>query len=209
MKVIVRWLQDLFIPSAISLVVPLALMSLNRWVEISGWKQSYQLALLHSSWKCFALTNTSFSLCSELDTDKKVGSPSLTSEQMAPRGQLVFAVGIGALLFVPVFKSLTGLPPYLGMLLGLGTLWLLTDAIHYGETGRQQLKVPQALSRIDTQGVLFFLGILLSVGRWVLLELLATPICSSTFRSLNTHATKVDGHYLVALFSVCYLILLK
>ena len=119
---------------------------------------------------------------------------------MAPRGQLVFAVGIGALLFVPVFKSLTGLPPYLGMLLGLGTLWLLTDAIHYGETGRQKLKVPQALSRIDTQGVLFFLGILLSVGRWVLLELLATPICSSTFSSLSTHATKVDGPYLVAFF---------
>jgi len=86
---------------------------------------------------------------------------------MAPRGQLVFFVGIGALLFVPVFKSLSGLPPFLGMLLGLGTLWLLTDAIHYGETDRQRLKVPQALSRIDTQGVLFFLGILLSVGRCV------------------------------------------
>jgi Na+/H+ antiporter NhaD/arsenite permease-like protein len=86
---------------------------------------------------------------------------------MAPRGQLVFAVGIGALLFVPVFKALTGLPPFLGMLFGLGTLWLLTDAIHYGETDRQRLKVPQALSRIDTQGVLFFLGILLSVGRCV------------------------------------------
>lgn len=86
---------------------------------------------------------------------------------MAPRGQLVFFVGIGALLFVPVFKSLSGLPPFLGMLIGLGTLWLLTDAIHYGETDRQRLKVPQALSRIDTQGVLFFLGILLSVGRYV------------------------------------------
>ena len=78
----------------------------------------------------------------------------------------MFAVGLGALLFVPVFKSLTGLPPFLGMLLGLGILWLLTDAIHYGETDRQRLKVPQALSRIDTQGVLFFLGILLSVGRY-------------------------------------------
>jgi Na+/H+ antiporter NhaD/arsenite permease-like protein len=92
----------------------------------------------------------------------------------------VFAVGIGALLFVPVFKSLTGLPPFLGMLLGLGTLWLLTDAIHYGESGRQRLKVPQALSRIDTQGVLFFLGILLSVGRCVNIRitfLFAPPFC--------------------------------
>jgi Na+/H+ antiporter NhaD/arsenite permease-like protein len=53
----------------------------------------------------------------------------------------------------------------MGMLFGLGILWILTDAIHYGESGRQRLKVPQALSRIDTQGILFFLGILLSVGR--------------------------------------------
>lgn len=53
--------------------------------------------------------------------------------ELAPRGKLVFATGVGALLFVPVFKSVTGLPPYLGMLAGLGGLWLLTDAIHYGE----------------------------------------------------------------------------
>ena len=98
---------------------------------------------------------------------KEDAQPQLSSEQVAPRGQLVFAVGVGALLFVPVFKALTGLPPYLGMLFGLGTLWLLTDALHYGDTGRQKLRVPQALSRIDTQGVLFFLGILLSVGRCV------------------------------------------
>ena len=85
---------------------------------------------------------------------------------MAPRGQLVFAVGVGALVFVPVFKAVTGLPPFMGILLGLGVLWILTDAIHYGESERQRLKVPQALSRIDTEGVLFFLGILLSVSRY-------------------------------------------
>ncbi|KAL2939322.1 Sodium/proton antiporter 1 [Bienertia sinuspersici] len=123
-------MKDLIIPSAVSLAVPLALMSLTSEVNGKGPESSGVLA----------------------------------SEQMAPRGQLVFAVGIGALVFVPVFKSLTGLPPYMGMLLGLGVLWLLTDAIHYGESERQRLKVPQALSRIDTQGALFFLGILLSVS---------------------------------------------
>ena len=86
------------------------------------------------------------------------------SSELAPRGSLVFATGVGALLFVPVFKSLTGLPPYLGMLSGLGVLWCLTDVIHYGEENRTQLRVPYALSRIDTQGVLFFLGILLSIS---------------------------------------------
>ncbi|KAF8657124.1 hypothetical protein HU200_060307 [Digitaria exilis] len=123
-------MQGLFIPSAISLAVPLALMSLT----------------------------------SEANGSSPKPSSLLSSEQMAPRGQLVLAVGVGALVFVPVFKSLTGLPPFMGMLLGLGILWILTDAIHYGDSERQRLKVPQALSRIDTQGALFFLGILLSVG---------------------------------------------
>ena len=122
-------MQGLFIPSVVSLAVPLALMSLTS--EANGSSQK---------------------------------SSSLSSEQMAPRGQLVLAVGVGALVFVPVFKSLTGLPPFMGMLLGLGILWILTDAIHYGDSERQRLKVPQALSRIDSQGILFFLGILLSVG---------------------------------------------
>ena len=90
----------------------------------------------------------------------------MASEQMAPRGQLVSTVGTGALIFVPVFKALTGLPPYMGILLGLGVLWILTDAIHYGESERQKLKVPQALSRINMQVPLFFLGILLSVSRY-------------------------------------------
>ncbi|KAJ4962797.1 hypothetical protein NE237_022736 [Protea cynaroides] len=126
----VEIIKNLFIPSVISLAVPLAIMSLTS--EVNGQGQ---------------------------------GSANvLASEQMAPRGKLVFSVGVGALVFVPVFKSITGLPPYMGMLLGLGVLWILTDAIHYGESERQKLKVPQALSRIDTQGALFFLGILLSVS---------------------------------------------
>ncbi|KAL9672172.1 hypothetical protein QQ045_028421 [Rhodiola kirilowii] len=111
----------------------------------------------------------------------------LASEQMAPRGQLVFAVGIGALVFVPVFKAATGLPPFMGMLLGLGVLWILTDAIHYGEDERQKLKVPQALSRIDTQGALFFLGILLSVS-----SLEAAGILREIANNLDAHIPNVE-----------------
>nr|XP_018676708.1 PREDICTED: uncharacterized protein LOC103972867 isoform X2 [Musa acuminata subsp. malaccensis] len=146
-------MQDLFIPSALSLAVPLALMSLTSEVNGTSEKQSNVLA----------------------------------SEQMAPRGQLVFAVGIGALLFVPVFKAITGLPPYMGMLLGLGVLWILTDAIHFGDSGRQKLKVPQALSRIDTQGVLFFLGILLSVS-----SLEAAGVLRELANYLDAHIPSVE-----------------
>lgn len=85
--------------------------------------------------------------------------------ELAPRGRLVFGTGILGLLSVPVFKACTGLPPYLGMLAALGVMWSLTDAIHAGEgDDREQLLAPAALKKIDTSGVLFFLGILLSVG---------------------------------------------
>lgn len=57
-------------------------------------------------------------------------------EQLAPRGKLVLCAGLGTLLMVPLFRTVTGLPPYMGMLAGLGFLWLLTDAIHFGETKR-------------------------------------------------------------------------
>ncbi|WRX16138.1 Citrate transporter-like domain - like 1 [Theobroma cacao] len=146
-------MKGLFIPSIVSLTVPLALMSLTS--EVNGKGQD---------------------------------SPNvLASEQMAPRGQLVFSVGIGALIFVPVFKSLTGLPPYMGMLLGLGVLWILTDAIHYGESERQKLKVPQALSRIDSQGALFFLGILLSVS-----SLEAAGLLRELANYLDAHIPNVE-----------------
>ncbi|KAJ7946095.1 Na+/H+ antiporter [Quillaja saponaria] len=127
------------------------------------------------------------SLTSEVNGKGQETADALASEQMAPRGKLVFTVGIGALVFVPVFKALTGLPPFMGMLLGLGVLWILTDAIHYGESERQKLKVPQALSRIDTQGVLFFLGILLSIS-----SLEAAGILRELANYLDAHIPNVE-----------------
>lgn len=53
--------------------------------------------------------------------------------KVAPRGGLVMALGLACLLAVPVFRTVTGLPPYMGMLAGLGFLWLFVDAIHFGE----------------------------------------------------------------------------
>ncbi|CAM8977269.1 unnamed protein product [Rhodiola kirilowii] len=127
------------------------------------------------------------SFTSDVNGKGQDASDVLASEQMAPRGQLVFAVGIGALVFVPFFKAATGLPPFMGMLLGLGVLWILTDAIHYGEDERQKLKVPQALSRIDTQGALFFLGILLSVS-----SLEAAGILREIANYLDAHIPNVE-----------------
>jgi NhaD family Na+/H+ antiporter len=84
--------------------------------------------------------------------------------QSEPGATLVFFLGIGALVFVPLFKALTGLPPYMGVLIGLGLLWLITDLMHHHDETRQHLRIPAVLMKIDTSGVLFFLGILLCIN---------------------------------------------
>lgn len=81
------------------------------------------------------------------------------------QSKLVFAVGIAALLFVPVFKTVTHLPPYLGMLGGLGVLWILTDLMHKKEPEKRAKNfVTAILQKIDTSSILFFLGILMAVA---------------------------------------------
>jgi len=79
---------------------------------------------------------------------------------------LMLALGVGALVFVPIFKTVTHLPPYIGMLLGLGVIWVVSELInpHADEETRKPLTAAGALSRIDSASVLFFLGILLAVG---------------------------------------------
>lgn len=79
---------------------------------------------------------------------------------------LVFWLGIASLLFVPVFKTITHLPPYMGILFGLGVMWIITEIIHSERDDLEKglLSVNHALRKIDTPSVLFFLGILLSIG---------------------------------------------
>ena len=81
-------------------------------------------------------------------------------------GRLMLFLGIGALIFVPVFKTITHMPPYMGMLLGLGVLWVVSELINpdLDEAVRKNYTAAGALSRIDVPSVLFFLGILMAVG---------------------------------------------
>lgn len=89
-----------------------------------------------------------------------------TTEEEKQDGRIMLFTGIGLLLFVPVFKSLTGLPPFMGMLLALGMMWIVTTRLHQQkETAlAQRLTVTRALEKIDTSSILFFLGILLAVS---------------------------------------------
>jgi Na+/H+ antiporter NhaD/arsenite permease-like protein len=104
-------------------------------------------------------------LVGQVEEDSSLENSTLPEpSELAPRGTLVFWSGIACLLAVPVFAELTGLPPYLAMLTGLGAMWTLTDIIHMGEDGDKSMKVPFALAKLDTAGILFFLGILMSIG---------------------------------------------
>lgn len=78
----------------------------------------------------------------------------------------VFVSGILILLLVPVFKTITHLPPYMGMLMGLGIMWVITEIIHHEKDTQDKhfLSVLYALRKIDTPSILFFLGILISVA---------------------------------------------
>lgn len=79
---------------------------------------------------------------------------------------LMLALGIGVLVAVPAFKQVTHLPPFMGILFGLGILWLAGEVLHRGKPpeARHKLTLAHALSRIDLSSLLFFVGILLAVA---------------------------------------------
>jgi Na+/H+ antiporter NhaD/arsenite permease-like protein len=79
---------------------------------------------------------------------------------------LMFYLGLGVLIAVPAFKTLTHLPPFMGVLIGLGIVWLVGEVIHRDkdEHVRRPLSLAHALTRIDMGSIVFFLGILLAVA---------------------------------------------
>ena len=87
-------------------------------------------------------------------------------ETTAFERQLMFSLGLGILVAVPAFKTITHLPPFLGILLGLGLLWLVGDLVHRqkSDEDKEHLTLVSALTRIDMSSILFFVGILLAVA---------------------------------------------
>ena len=79
---------------------------------------------------------------------------------------MLFYLGVGGLIFVPIFKTITHLPPFIGMLFSLSILWIVTEMIYNKKAldPQQQHRLPRILQRIDTPTILFFLGILMAVA---------------------------------------------
>jgi Na+/H+ antiporter NhaD/arsenite permease-like protein len=105
-------------------------------------------------------------------------SPALSKRQQS----FVFFSGVIILLLVPVFKTVTHLPPFMGMLIGLGLLWIITEIIHGDKDieDKHILSVVHALRKIDTPSILFFLGILMAIS-----SLQATGVLSSSAQWLT------------------------
>ncbi len=97
---------------------------------------------------------------------KAEGLEHYTNPTTPKERNIVFVAGIAGLLFVPVFKTYTHLPPFMGMMLSLGVLWVITEIMHRSKNNEEKthLSVIGVLRKIDTASVLFFLGILLAVA---------------------------------------------
>lgn len=97
---------------------------------------------------------------------KKIHKPPVTKNNTSKESNIILLTGIGLLVFVPAFKAVTHMPPFMGMLLALSIIWIVTTLIHSDkrEQEKKKLSVATALQKIDTPSILFFLGILLAVA---------------------------------------------
>jgi NhaD family Na+/H+ antiporter len=129
-------IKNLFVPSAVNLVIPLLIMS------VTALRGKLVTPPSHS--------------------DQTAGLPATP----ACERNTMFFMGLGVLLAVPGFKTITHLPPFMGVLFGLGLLWLVGDLIHRtkGDDEKEHLTLAHALRRIDMSSIVFFIGILLAVA---------------------------------------------
>jgi Na+/H+ antiporter NhaD/arsenite permease-like protein len=98
-----------------------------------------------------------------------VPTPTATAKcnpEESREGRIILFTGVGFLLFVPVFKTVTHLPPFMGMLLALGVMWIIITLVHRSKQPEQaeRYTVATALQKVDSPSILFFLGILLAVS---------------------------------------------
>jgi Na+/H+ antiporter NhaD/arsenite permease-like protein len=133
----VNIMKSLLIPSLISLIIPLIYLT-------------------------FKLKGSVKREVTDEDSKKDVHGLVIKTQNAV----IMLLVGIGTLIFVPIFKTMTHLPPYMGILLGLGVVWITSEILHANKDDeeRHPFTVAHALSKIDTSSILFFLGILIAIG---------------------------------------------
>jgi Na+/H+ antiporter NhaD/arsenite permease-like protein len=148
-------MKETFLPSIISLIVPLAVISITMKGNVERPVQK--------------------------DALEGNAIPKLQSN-------IIFLLGVGSLLFTPVFKSITHLPPYLGILFGLSVLWIVTEIMHRNDNNYSRLNISSIIQKVDTPSVLFFLGILMAV---------ACLQSAGHLGMLATELNKLDNIYII------------
>lgn len=125
-------LEHVFIPSVLSMVVPLSIVSLSLKGELAAMPQTF------------------------------TADNSITPRERST----MFYLGVCGLIFVPIFKSITHLPPFVGVLLVLGILWVFTEIFYNKKMldKAREHRLPSVIARIDMPSILFFLGILMAVA---------------------------------------------
>lgn len=129
-------IPKLFLPSLVSLLVPLSLLSFFLKGDFPE-SEKHLLEKSHSA------------------------APATRRER-----HVIFVLGVGALLFTPVFKVVTHLPPFMGMLLGLSLLWIFTELMYHRKhemDEKEKRTVSRVIKNVDVPTILFFLGILMAV----------------------------------------------
>lgn len=128
-------MQSLFIPSVVSMVVPLGIISIKMKGDFEFVPEKSEI-------------------------EEK--APGLEKHET----NKIFILGVGSLVFVPIFKTLTGMPPFMGILLGLASMWILVEILHNKkeEHVAKHYSIKSALEKTDVPSVLFFLGILLAIS---------------------------------------------
>jgi Na+/H+ antiporter NhaD/arsenite permease-like protein len=117
---------------------------------------------------CFALPIFVASFLEPFKGEISLNVREAKKEEALLSSKTMLYLGLGMIVFVPIFKTVTHLPPYLGMMLSLGIVWLVSEYIHpeedFDKERRAQYSAHKALSRIEMSSILFFLGILMAVG---------------------------------------------
>ncbi len=138
------------------------------WIggQITSWNIIVKLILPSLVCLLVPLLILSFTMKGNATKPEKPANTIKTIPSTTFERNFVFFAGVAAFIFVPIFKTITHLPPYMGILLGLGILWVITEFIHHekDEEEKDALSVVMALRKIDVPSILFFLGILISIA---------------------------------------------
>jgi Na+/H+ antiporter NhaD/arsenite permease-like protein len=138
------------------------------WVggQVTAWNIIYSIFIPSLVCMIVPLLYISFKLKGSIQSPDLTSLNSEISSVNTYERNLIFYMGVLGLLFVPIFKITTGLPPYVGMLLSLGVLWVTTEILHRDKSyeQRRHLSVIGVLKKVDTPTIFFFLGILLAVA---------------------------------------------